>query len=130
MTEQDKPLPEGVTGPGELPVNASMGELVTEIDSARHAAARTWGTLVDRVNVRSRVKRATHHRTQALRWDGRRLAADLRNGGRQLLESTPEPVVKAAKASARAGQRAPWQVWAGLAAVLVLVREWRKKHKR
>lgn len=127
MTEQHKhQLPDGVTGPGELPPNASVGELVTEIDAARHEAARTVGALVDRVDVKSRVKRATHERAQALRWDGRRLAADLRTSGQQLLDAAPDPVAKAARAGAKAGQRAPWQVWAGLVALLAALWAWRR----
>jgi hypothetical protein len=48
------------------------------------------GALVAKLDVSSRVKRATHERVRAIRWDGRRLVADLRAGGRQLFAATPE----------------------------------------
>jgi hypothetical protein len=126
MTEHDNQLGDGVTGPGELPVNASMGELNTEIDLARHEAARTLGALMDRVDVKSRVRRATHERVQALRWDGRRLAADLRAGGVQLLDAAPDPVATGVRRAADAGRRAPWQLWAGLVVLLLVLRSWRR----
>jgi hypothetical protein len=42
MTERDEVVPE----PSYLPPNPSVGELVTEIDRARHEAARTMTALV------------------------------------------------------------------------------------
>lgn len=61
-----------------LPPDPSVGELVTEIDRARHQVGRTAATLVDKIDVQKRARRATRDRIQALRRDSRRLRKDLR----------------------------------------------------
>jgi uncharacterized protein (TIGR03382 family) len=60
-----------------LPPNPSVGELVTEIDRARHQVGRTAAALADKMDVKKRAQRATRDRVQALRWDSRRLRQDL-----------------------------------------------------
>lgn len=56
VTELSHQLGRLARAEAKLPVKANVGELVTEIDSTRHAAARTVGALVERVDVKSRVR--------------------------------------------------------------------------
>jgi hypothetical protein len=48
----------------ELPPH--LGELIAEIDSAGHDAARTMAALVGKLDVPSRVRRATRQRVQVV----------------------------------------------------------------
>lgn len=57
MTDQPPPR-------SELPPH--LGDLIAEIDSASQDAARTMAALVGKLDVPSRVRRATHQRMQAV----------------------------------------------------------------
>jgi hypothetical protein len=71
--------------------------------------------------VPSRVRKATHERVDALRWDGRRLAADVRASGQQLLEATPEPVANGLRKAGETVRKLPTPVPIIGAIVLVLL---------
>ena len=51
-----------VPKPSYLPPNPSVGELVTEIDRARHDAAHTLEALVEKLDVKARMKHETQQR--------------------------------------------------------------------
>jgi hypothetical protein len=51
--------------PTALPPNPSVGELVTEIDRARHDAAHTIAALADRLDPRPALRTRSRHLTAA-----------------------------------------------------------------
>lgn len=86
MTNHPKPpVPDPRTDPRysqpELPPNPSVGELVTEIDRARTGAARAAGELLEKVDVRQRIRATTKDRVnmtrELMRRNGPRLAGVL-----------------------------------------------------
>jgi hypothetical protein len=125
MTKHEPAVPE----PSYLPPNPSVGELVTEIDRARHDAARTISALADKFDVKARVQRRAHDQFDALGWDSRRVAADLRALRDRLLDTAPEPVQKALVTTVRYAKQVPVPVRIGV--VIVLLRWWRgRRHAR
>lgn len=125
MSDSERPLPE----PSELPPNPSMGELVTEIDRARHDAAKTVSALADKFDVRARMSRKAHDQVAALQWDGRRVAADLRSLRDQAVEVTPESVAKALHTALDYARRIPVPVRVVLVVVLVRM-VWPRRNKK
>lgn len=125
MSASERPAPE----PSELPPNPSMGELVTEIDRARHDAAKTAAALADKFDVRARVSRRAHDQLDALRWDGRRVAADLRSLRDQVADVTPESVAKALHTALDYARRIPVPVRVAIAVVLIRMMWPRGKRK-
>lgn len=93
--------------PGALPPNPSVGELVTEIDRARHDAAHTLGALVDRLDPRPAV-----------------LARS-----RQITEVAPAPIATALTGISRTTQRMPTRVRVAVALAPVLLMLW-LRHRR
>jgi hypothetical protein len=98
-----------VPKPSYLPANPSVGELVTEIDRARHDAAHTLEALVEKLDVKARVK----HETQARR--------------QQVVAATPESVAKALGKTAEYTKRVPVPARIGAAVVLVFLLLWRRR---
>lgn len=94
--------------PSALPPNPSVGELVTEIDRARHDAARTVAALAAKLDVKTQVQRKAQNRLDTLRSNGRRL-----------VDATPEPVAHALGTAAQYAKRVPVQ--ARIAAVVILL---------
>jgi hypothetical protein len=103
--------------PDPLPPNPSVGELVTEIDRARHDAAHTLTALVEKLDVKARVK----HETE-------RKLADLQNRRQRVMDSTPEGVAKALGKAAEIAKRVPIPAQIG-AAVLLLLLIRRRRHR-
>lgn len=91
-----------VPKPSSLPPNPSVGELVTEIDRARHDAARTLSALVEKLDVKTRVKQETQARRQ------------------RLVAATPDPVVTAVGKATGYAKRVPVPAWLGVAVVTVV----------
>ncbi len=94
--------------PSNLPPNPSVGELVTEIDRARHDVAVTLTALVDKVDVRARVSErrevvGVQHAVARLRARRDRVAG-----------VTPEPVARTLGMMVRYAQRTPVSVRIGL----------------
>lgn len=112
-----------VPEPSYLPPNPSVGELVTEIDRARHDLAHTVNALVGKLDVKATMKRRTHDQVQSLRWNGRRVAADLRAIRTEVLESMPPQVAGGLAAAGRTAQRVPPQAWVAVVVGLLLVRK-------
>jgi hypothetical protein len=84
MSEEKRPGVAGPEGhlepiaagaPSELPENPSVGELVSEIDRARHEVARTAGALADKMDVRSRVEQVAGERVEQVRSNPRPIIA-------------------------------------------------------
>jgi hypothetical protein len=125
MPENERPEVAGPGGPFEPipaePVEArGQEELVTEIGEARDEMARTAGALADRLNVKARVRDATHEQTQALRWDARRLAADLRGVRGQVAEKAPPQLVEVSTRVGRTIRQNPKAALGAAAGVVVL----------
>jgi hypothetical protein len=80
-----------VPQPSYLPPNPSVGELVTEIDRARHEAAHTMTALVAKLDVQSRMRHSANDRIAALR----RATPDVRALRARVVDVTPEPVANA-----------------------------------
>jgi hypothetical protein len=108
-----------VPEPSYLPPNPSVGELVTEIDRARHEAARTVAALVEKFDVKTRVQRKARDRMAALPFDGPRIATELRTMGTRAVGATPESVAKAMGTALQYAKRIPVPVQL-LAAVVLL----------
>jgi hypothetical protein len=117
-----------VPAPSNLPPNPSVGELVTEIDRARHDAARTVSALVDKLDMKSAVRRRAHHQARALGWDGERVAAGLRTARIQALASVPPSVAVWLAKAGEAVKKVPVPVRVGVVAVLVLRLRRRRRH--
>lgn len=111
----------------DLPVNATIGEIGAEIDSARHDAAEAAAALVNRVSMPEPVRKATN----SLRWNGRRVAADLRESGQQMLDAAPDKVAEPVRRGGRAVTRVPWPVYAGIAVLLFrMIRRIRRRRAK
>jgi hypothetical protein len=95
-----------VPKPSNLPPNPSVGELVTEIDRARHEAARTVTALVAKLDVQTMVRQNPA---------GRKVAA-LRT---RVVDVTPEPVTNALGTAIGYAKRVPVPVRILLAVVLL-----------
>ncbi|HEX3646863.1 MAG TPA: hypothetical protein VHV49_00470 [Pseudonocardiaceae bacterium] len=95
--------------PSALPPNPSVGELVTEIDRARHEAAHTVAALAERLDPRPAV-----------------LARS-----RQLTGVTPAPVSTALTGIGQQARRLPPRIRLGIViAPLVLMLLWlRRRHR-
>ncbi len=106
-----------VPKPSYLPPNPSVGELVTEIDRARHDAAHTLEALLEKLDVKARMKHETHQRM-----------ADLQAKRQQLVDATPDPVVKALDKAGEFAKRVPVPARVAAAAVLVFLLFRRRKH--
>lgn len=67
----EPPVPDPHTDPRYsepgLPPNPTVGELVTEIDRARTGAARAAGELLEKVDVRRRIRDTTKDRVATTR---------------------------------------------------------------
>jgi hypothetical protein len=116
-----------VPEPSYLPPNPSVGELATEIDRARHDLARTVNALVGKLDVKATMKRRTHDQVESLRWNGRRVAADLRAIRIEVLESVPSPVADGLAAAGRVARRVPPQGWFAIVLGLLLLRKVRHR---
>jgi hypothetical protein len=115
MTSEEPAVPK----PSYLPPNPSVGELVTEIDRARHEAARTMTALVAKLDVQTRVRQKT-----ALRLNGRKVAA-LRT---RVVDATPEPVTSALGTAIDYAKRVP--VPARILLAVVLLRWFSARRRR
>ena len=111
-----------------LPPNPSVGELVTEIDRARTGAARTAHELREKLDPRRRFGPAAKRETQNLRWDGRRILADLRAVKQRALDAAPQPVATGVQTVSDTTRRVPIGVPLGVAAVLMTWR-WRRRKR-
>lgn len=78
-----EPIPDSLAT--QLPEKPSVGELIEEIDRARHEAARTAGALADKLNVRSRIGDAAHDRLETLPPWLNRMVGVLRENPRTVL---------------------------------------------
>jgi cellulase/cellobiase CelA1 len=112
---EDPAIPE----PSYLPPNPSVGELVTEIDRARHEAAHTVTALVAKLDVQARMKSGANDRIAALGWDGRRIAADVRALGTKVANATPAPVASAMGTAVDYARRIPLPARVLLAVLLL-----------
>jgi hypothetical protein len=117
-----------VPQPSELPPNPSVGELVTEIDRARHEAARTVAALVEKFDVKTRVRRTAHERMAALPFDGQRVVTELRTMRTRAAGATPESVARAMGTAVQYARRIPAPVQ--VLAVVVLLRWIGTRRKR
>ncbi|HEX3593031.1 MAG TPA: DUF3618 domain-containing protein [Pseudonocardiaceae bacterium] len=108
---------EPVPKPSYLPSNPSVGELVTEIDRARHDAAHTIEALVEKLDVKARVREKT-----------RSQVADLQVKRQQLMDSAPESVAKALGVAGGYAKRIPMPVGVGIVVVLLFLLRRRRKH--
>ena len=124
----DESGPPAVPEPSYLPPNPSVGELVTEIDRARHEAARTLTALVDKLDVTAMMRRRSGHGATVLGWDGPALLAELRTLRGHVVDATPEPVADAVGTARRYVRRVPMPV--RIVAVLVLLRVVRSRRRR
>lgn len=107
---------EPVPAPSYLPPNPSVGELVTEIDRARHEAAHTIEALVEKLDVKARVREKT-----------RSQVAELQAKRQQVMDAAPESVAKALGVAGDYAKRVPVPARIGIAVVvLLLLRKWRK----
>lgn len=101
--------------PSNLPPNPSIGELVTEIDRARHEVAMTLTALADKTDVRARLERSANERIAGLR--------------QRRDELVPVPVARALGTVTGYAKQVPVPV--RLAAVVVLLTLWRvRRHRR
>jgi hypothetical protein len=91
----------------ELP--PQLGELIAEIDSASHDAARTMAVLVGRLDVPSRVRRAARRRVQVALG-----AAGTSSTARRVGSTVSVPVTRG------------WPILVVAAVLLVLARQLRK----
>jgi thioredoxin-like negative regulator of GroEL len=111
MTEEDEPklpaVPEPVLEPSYLPPNPSVGELVTEIDRARHDAAHTVAALVEKLDVKARVRDETRSKLVDLR---------------QRVDAAPQPVGKALDYAKRIPVPARYAIAAAVLLLLLLRR--------
>lgn len=116
----DEPTPTAlpaVPQPDTLPPNPSVGELVTEIDRARHDAAHTLTALVEKLDVKTRVKHETNKKL-----------ADLQERRQRFLDSTPEGVAKTLGKAAELAKRVPVPAQIGAVVVLLLLLRRRRHH--
>ena len=106
-----------VPKPSYLPSNPSVGELVTEIDRARHDAAHTLEALVEKLDVKARMKHETQQRV-----------ANLQAKRQQLSDATPDSVAKALGKATEFAKRVPVPARIGVAVVLVFLLVRRRRH--
>jgi hypothetical protein len=123
-TSQELVIPQ----PSTLPPNPSVGEIMTEIDRARHDMARTVNELVGKLDVKAAVQRKAHHQVESLRWNGRRMAADLREIRKMVLESVPPQLAGGLAVAGQSARKVPPQAW--VAIVLLLLRRRRRNRRR
>lgn len=100
---------EPVPTPSYLPPNPSVGELVTEIDRARHDAAHTVEALVGKLDVRTRARDTVQARRK------------------QIVAATPESVAKGVGVASQYAKRVPVPAWLGLVVALIVLRKLRKR---
>lgn len=129
MTDVPDPHNDPAFSEPELPPNPSVGELLAEIDRARTRAARTTAKLAGRVDPRRRFDALAHREAQALRWDARRMTADLRAARDVVRDKTPDPVVTGVSTVARHARRVPPPVLFGVLAFLIVVLRTRSRHR-
>jgi hypothetical protein len=112
MTKKDPAVPQ----PSYLPPNPSVGELVTEIDRARHEAARTVTALVAKFDVKTKMRADTHDRVAVVR--------------EQVVAATPDSLAKSLGALARYAKRMPVPVRIGAVLVLMVLLRGVRSHRR
>jgi hypothetical protein len=108
------------TNSGELPANASIGEVRAEIDNARHDAAKTMAVLADRFTISDQARRRLRGAAKTLSWDGRRVRQDVRAIGGAAGEAIPPGLADTAKNVMALLARLPMWVKVGVPALIVL----------
>jgi hypothetical protein len=120
-TSGDEPV---IPKPSYLPPNPSVGELVTEIDRARHDAARTVTALVAKLDVQTRMRDGANDRITTLR----RTLPDVRVLRTRVADATPESVANAVGTAVGYARRVP--VPARVLIAVLLLRWFSARRKR
>ena len=108
MTGKDR-----MTMPGEAPTDEDLRQ---DAELTRQELAETVGALGEKADVKARVQRAAHEKTEALR-----------EKGDELVDKLPEPVATRARPVVDGAARRPYIPLAGLVALLVVLRVWLKR---
>jgi hypothetical protein len=119
--------PGSVPQPSALAPDASVGEILAEIDRNRHDAAKTVAALADRFTIKSQATRRVRSRLQALRWDSGRVAQDMRAARTEATEAIPPGYADLARKAAELVRGLPRWATIGVPATLVLLLVLRSK---
>ncbi|HEX3786337.1 MAG TPA: DUF3618 domain-containing protein [Pseudonocardiaceae bacterium] len=125
--------------PQALAPDASVGEIVAEIDRARHDAADTVAALVAKLDVSAQVRRRTSSRlllvgensqVRALSGRTRQVTGELRKARDKALAAAPAPVATGAARAADLFARVPVQARIAVLVVVLLRIMQLRRHRR
>ncbi len=112
--------PVAVPQPSALAPDASVGEVMAEIDRTRHEAAKTVAALADRFTIKSQATRRVRNSLHALHWDSGRVRQNVRAVGSEASEAIPPGYTDLAGKAVDLVRRLPRWVTIGVPAVLIL----------